>query len=215
VLRFVTPAKERSAPPVPPVEPPGESPQQPTHAGHEIRLRGFQHEVKVLAHQAPGVELPARLAARFAQGVQESRAILVVALDRLGPDPAIHHMVNRPCILDAKRSGHGLGSYGQVTKVSIVSSDPFHARIYGTKTVLYDGRDSRQYLGLAELEVTAKRERKGAWRFAGEPCGRVLGLPAAGRRRQTARHGHAAPYVVQSQPPPSLSLGSVGDSPHT
>ena len=42
------------------------------------------------------------------------------------------------------------------------------ARIYGTKTALYDGRDSRQYLArLAELEATAKRGRKGAWRFAG------------------------------------------------
>ena len=42
------------------------------------------------------------------------------------------------------------------------------ARIYGTRTALFDGRDSRQYLArLAELEAAAKRERKGAWRFAG------------------------------------------------
>jgi endonuclease YncB( thermonuclease family) len=41
------------------------------------------------------------------------------------------------------------------------------ARIYGTRTALFDGRDSRAYLArLAEIEVTAKRERKGAWRFA-------------------------------------------------
>jgi endonuclease YncB( thermonuclease family) len=41
------------------------------------------------------------------------------------------------------------------------------ARIYGTRTALYDGRDSRAYLArLAELEAEAKGERKGAWGFA-------------------------------------------------
>ena len=40
------------------------------------------------------------------------------------------------------------------------------ARIYGTRTTLYDGRDSRKYLArLAELEAQAKREKRGAWRF--------------------------------------------------
>jgi endonuclease YncB( thermonuclease family) len=40
------------------------------------------------------------------------------------------------------------------------------ARIYGTRTTLYDGRDSRKYLArLAELEAQAKVEKKGAWRF--------------------------------------------------
>lgn len=39
--------------------------------------------------------------------------------------------------------------------------------IYGTPTVLYDRRDSRAYLArLSELEVEAKHEHKGAWRFA-------------------------------------------------
>jgi len=41
------------------------------------------------------------------------------------------------------------------------------ARIYGTRTVLYDGRDSRKYLAkLAELEARAKLFKRGAWRFA-------------------------------------------------
>ena len=38
------------------------------------------------------------------------------------------------------------------------------ARIYGTKTALYDGRDSRQYLArLAELGGTAKAKKLGGW----------------------------------------------------
>ena len=41
------------------------------------------------------------------------------------------------------------------------------ARIYGTRTPLYDGKDSRAYLAkLAELEVKAKLFKRGAWRFA-------------------------------------------------
>ena len=40
------------------------------------------------------------------------------------------------------------------------------ARIYGTRTALYDGRDSRAYLArLRELEGQAKATHKGAWRF--------------------------------------------------
>ena len=42
------------------------------------------------------------------------------------------------------------------------------ARIYGVRTPLPDGRDSRQYLArLAELEAEAKAAKKGAWRFTG------------------------------------------------
>ena len=38
------------------------------------------------------------------------------------------------------------------------------ARIYGTRTPLPDGRDSREYLGrLRELEAEAKAARRGAW----------------------------------------------------
>jgi endonuclease YncB( thermonuclease family) len=43
------------------------------------------------------------------------------------------------------------------------------ARIYGTRTPLFDGRDSRKYLArLAELEAQAKAARKGAWRFSNQ-----------------------------------------------
>jgi endonuclease YncB( thermonuclease family) len=38
------------------------------------------------------------------------------------------------------------------------------ARIYGTRTPLPDGRDSRTYLAhLGELETHAKAARRGAW----------------------------------------------------
>jgi hypothetical protein len=38
------------------------------------------------------------------------------------------------------------------------------ARIYGTRTPLPDGRDSREYLAhLRELELEAKAVKRGAW----------------------------------------------------
>lgn len=40
------------------------------------------------------------------------------------------------------------------------------ARLYGTRTALFDGRDSRTYLArLNDLEAAAKRGRVGAWRL--------------------------------------------------
>ena len=40
------------------------------------------------------------------------------------------------------------------------------ARIYGVRTPLFDGRTSAQYRArLAELEATAKKAKRGAWRF--------------------------------------------------
>jgi endonuclease YncB( thermonuclease family) len=40
------------------------------------------------------------------------------------------------------------------------------ARIYGTRTQLPDGRDSRAYLArLKEIEAKAKADKQGAWRF--------------------------------------------------
>ncbi len=40
------------------------------------------------------------------------------------------------------------------------------ARIYGTRTDLWDGRKSKQYNDrLAELEAEAKKAKRGGWRF--------------------------------------------------
>ena len=51
------------------------------------------------------------------------------------------------------------------------------ARIYGVRTTLPDGRDSRQYLArLAELEKKAKADKKGAWRFTGAAPRWMAGL---------------------------------------
>ena len=55
--------------------------------------------VKVIAHQAAGMHLPAGLRARLAQGRQEALAILVIGKDLLGCSPS------RPTILPAGLPG--------------------------------------------------------------------------------------------------------------
>jgi hypothetical protein len=46
------------------------------------------------------------------------------------------------------------------------------ARIYGTRTTLPDGRDSRQYLApLAELEAEAKKQRQSS---SGNPYSPII-----------------------------------------
>jgi hypothetical protein len=40
---------------------------QPRHPRHQVRVESLQHQVIVVAHQAIGMHLPARLLARFGQ----------------------------------------------------------------------------------------------------------------------------------------------------
>ena len=70
-------------------------PQQPLHPGHQVGLRRFQHQMKMMAHQAIGLNLPLGLAAGLGQGGQEHPADLLIAKDRLPAMPPVHHVVNR------------------------------------------------------------------------------------------------------------------------
>jgi hypothetical protein len=63
--------------------------------------------MKVIAHQAIGMHLPAGLFASLAQSLQESVPVLVVSENRLAAITAIHDMVHCPGILDAQLASHG------------------------------------------------------------------------------------------------------------
>jgi hypothetical protein len=52
---------------VTPVEPASLGAQKPFHPGDQIALRRFHHQMKRVAHQTQGMNLPAGLDARFAQ----------------------------------------------------------------------------------------------------------------------------------------------------
>ena len=69
--RFVAPAEKMAEEFVAAVEPGGVGAEKPLHAGHKVRARGFRHEMKMIVHQAIGMNLPAGLLASFAQCFQE------------------------------------------------------------------------------------------------------------------------------------------------
>ena len=91
---------------MPAVEAPGVGAQQPLHTEDEIGLGRFGDEMKMIAHETPGMELPAGLVAGFAKGGEEGAPILIVAKDRFAPVAAIHDVVDGSGKLYAQRSWH-------------------------------------------------------------------------------------------------------------
>jgi hypothetical protein len=62
--------------------------------------------MKMIAHQAPGMHLPLRLAASLRQGVEEQPAIVVIAKDGPAAISPVHDMVDRSSKLASKLSRH-------------------------------------------------------------------------------------------------------------
>jgi len=104
---LVTTGKQMAALLVPDIKTLGVNPQQPFHPGHQIGVRGFQHQMKMIPHQAPGMDLPLRFAARLGQGRQKHPAVHRIAKNRLPAIPPVHHVVDRPGIFTAHLSRHG------------------------------------------------------------------------------------------------------------
>jgi hypothetical protein len=80
--------------------------------------------MKMVVHQAIRVNLPAGLAAGFAQSGHEPFPVKIVIKDRLAAVAAIHHVINRSGILNPQLPGH---SFGLATNLPHVKArtDPF------------------------------------------------------------------------------------------
>ena len=83
----------------------GVNAQEPFHSGDEIGLRGL--EMKMVAHQAPGMDLPFGLGAGFAESAQEALAIVIVFEDVAALVSTIDHVVNSAGIFKAQFAWHG------------------------------------------------------------------------------------------------------------
>jgi len=94
---------------MPPVEPAGVGAEQPFHPGDQVGSRGFEDEMKMVRQETPTVDLPAGLAAGFAQSIEEPLAIAVVAEDGFAPVAAVQDVVNRAGVLHAEFPGHAAG----------------------------------------------------------------------------------------------------------
>jgi hypothetical protein len=83
------------------------SAQQPMHALDQVGIRGFDDQVKMVAHQTIGMHPPIGLLARFGQGLEEILPVHVVPIDVPAPVPAAHHMVDGPGKIDTHLPWHG------------------------------------------------------------------------------------------------------------
>ena len=99
--RLVTPAEEMAREPVPAIEPAGVGAKEPFHARHEIGLWRFHHEMKMIGHETPAMNLPAGLPANFAQGFEEAEPVLIIAEDDFTAVSAIEDVVNGSWVLDS------------------------------------------------------------------------------------------------------------------
>ena len=68
---------------MPVIESVGVNAQQPLHPGHQIGSGRLAHQVKMVAHQTPPVDLPVRLLAGLPQRRQEQQSVLVIFENRL------------------------------------------------------------------------------------------------------------------------------------
>src|SRR5437899_9843061 len=62
--------------------------------------------MKVIAHQAVGMDVPAGLHTGFSQRLEPLLPILIITKDVLPPVPSVHNVVDRSWILNAQFSGH-------------------------------------------------------------------------------------------------------------
>ncbi len=73
------------------------------------------HDVKVIAHQAPSIDLPAGFLAGLLQGTEKYFPILVILENRLPPVAMAHQVINGPGKLDGQRSGHSTFTFESKT----------------------------------------------------------------------------------------------------
>jgi hypothetical protein len=90
------------------VEPNGVGAQQPAHSFHQIRLRRFCDEMKMVSHQTIGMNLPGSFRASFGQSFQEIVAVNVRQKDVFATIPAAHQVVSGAWKLHSWLSGHQL-----------------------------------------------------------------------------------------------------------
>jgi hypothetical protein len=91
----------------PAVEPGGVSPQQPLHAEAQVGPRCFNNQVKVVAHEAVSMDLPAGALADLAQCLEEELAVFVVVKNVVAMISPVHQVIDRIFVFDAQFARHG------------------------------------------------------------------------------------------------------------
>ena len=71
------------------------------HSFDQVRFRGFEHEMKVVAHQYISMDAPAGALASLPESRQKGPAVLVVSVNGFPPIPAVKHVVDGSGKFDA------------------------------------------------------------------------------------------------------------------
>jgi len=78
------------------IEPSGVGSQQPLHALDQIGFGRFDHQMKMVGHQAPGVNLPVGFGAGFPQRFNKKFPVLYPAKDGFLVVAAVHEVIDGP-----------------------------------------------------------------------------------------------------------------------
>lgn len=105
--RFVATGKEMPAQGMPPIKAHCVGAEEPLHSAHQVGPRGFDDEMKMVAHQAVGVHLPIGLGAGIRERGQEVIAIGRVEINVFPPIAPTKQMIKGPLVLEAELAWHG------------------------------------------------------------------------------------------------------------
>jgi hypothetical protein len=92
---------------MPVIEPDRISALPPSHAGHQVGFRRFQHQVRVVGHQAVRRHLPVGLLTGLGQSLDEIVPVNIVQVNAPAPVASAHHVIQRAAVLDAPLAGQG------------------------------------------------------------------------------------------------------------
>ena len=91
---------------VPPIETASVSAQKPLHTSDEVGERSFENQMKMVFHEAIGMNLPLGLGAGLRQSLQKTAAVGVVLKDRLPTVAPIHDVIDCAGIFDSELASH-------------------------------------------------------------------------------------------------------------
>src|ERR1043166_259999 len=82
--------------------------QQPFHAGNEVRSWSLDDEMKMIAHQTVGMNLPASPRASVAEYFQKALSVHIVAKHCFPPVASIQEMIESAFVFDSDLAGHAV-----------------------------------------------------------------------------------------------------------
>ena len=115
--RLVAPLQHVASPAVSPVKGLGVGSVEAAHAPDQVRLGGLEQQVKVVAHQAIGIEQPALLPDLFGQRPDKGQPVPVAFEDRLLPIPAGGDVIDGAREFQSEGPGHAASLRREACKV--------------------------------------------------------------------------------------------------